>query len=78
MSALWVGVLVAAAGCYTLKLTGLSMPRALVEHPVAERVADLTVRHRMRHLEELLGAIAVWSELLTAARRRRSALAARL
>lgn len=46
--------------------------------PGAERVADLTVRHRMRHIEDLLGAIAVWSELLTAARRRRSALVARL
>lgn len=41
MNALWLGVLAAAAGCYALKLVGLSVPRALVEHPVAERVADL-------------------------------------
>lgn len=41
MSALWWGILVAAAGCYALKLVGLSMPRGLVEHPLAERVADL-------------------------------------
>ncbi len=41
MNALWVGVLVAAGGCYALKLAGLSMPRRLVEHPLAERVAEL-------------------------------------
>lgn len=41
MTALWVGVLVTAAGCYALKLAGLSVPRRVVEHPVAERVADL-------------------------------------
>ena len=41
MSALWIGVLAAAAGCYTLKLLGLSVPQRLVDHPVAERVADL-------------------------------------
>jgi branched-subunit amino acid transport protein len=38
---LWIGILVAAAGCYVLKLTGLSVPSRLLEHPVGERVADL-------------------------------------
>jgi hypothetical protein len=37
----WVAVLVGAAGCYLLKLAGLSVPPRLLEHPRAERVADL-------------------------------------
>jgi branched-subunit amino acid transport protein len=37
----WVAILVAAAGCYLLKLSGLSVPSAVLEHPVVERVADL-------------------------------------
>ena len=37
----WVALLAGAAGCYLLKLAGLSVPPALLEHPVAERVADL-------------------------------------
>lgn len=41
MSALWLAVLVAAAGCYLLKLAGLSVPQRVLAHPVAERVADL-------------------------------------
>ena len=41
MSALWVAVLVTAAGCYLLKLAGLSVPQAVLDHPVVERVADL-------------------------------------
>ena len=41
MSTLWVAVLVTAAGCYLLKLAGLSVPQAVLEHPVVERVADL-------------------------------------
>ncbi|MEZ0578622.1 AzlD domain-containing protein [Nocardioides sp. MH1] len=41
MSALWVAVLVAAAGCYLLKVAGLSVPQRVLSHPVAERVADL-------------------------------------
>lgn len=41
MSALWVAVLVTAVGCYLLKLAGLSVPQAVLEHPVVERVADL-------------------------------------
>ena len=41
MSALWLAVLLTAAGCYLLKLAGLSVPQAVLEHPVVERVADL-------------------------------------
>lgn len=38
---MWTAILVAAAGCYLLKLGGLSVPPAVLEHPVVERVADL-------------------------------------
>jgi uncharacterized membrane protein len=41
VSALWLTVLVTAVGCYLLKLAGLSVPQAVLEHPVVERVADL-------------------------------------
>ncbi len=37
----WAALLGAAAACYALKLSGLSVPPGLLEHPVAERVADL-------------------------------------
>jgi hypothetical protein len=38
---IWTAVLVTAVGCYLLKLAGLSVPAAVLEHPVVERVADL-------------------------------------
>ena len=37
----WLAILAAAAGCYLLKLGGLSVPSTVLEHPVVERVADL-------------------------------------
>lgn len=37
----WAAVLVAAAGCYLVKLAGLSVPPRLLEHPRVERAADL-------------------------------------
>ncbi len=37
----WAAVVVASIGCYLLKLAGLSVPAAVLEHPVVERVADL-------------------------------------
>jgi branched-subunit amino acid transport protein len=37
----WVAILGAGVGCYLLKLAGLSLPARVLEHPVAERVADL-------------------------------------
>ncbi len=41
MSATWVAVLATSAGCYLLKLGGLSVPPRVLEHPVLERIADL-------------------------------------
>ena len=38
---IWVAVLVAALGCYLLKLAGLSVPPGVLEHPLVARVADL-------------------------------------
>ena len=38
---MWAAVLVTAAGCYLLKLLGLSVPERVLEHPVVSRVADL-------------------------------------
>jgi uncharacterized membrane protein len=37
----WAAILVASAGCYLLKLVGLSLPPSVLEHPLVERVADL-------------------------------------
>ena len=37
---LWPVVLVAAVGCYALKLAGLSVPAAWVEHPWVTRVVE--------------------------------------
>ncbi|GAB6984813.1 AzlD domain-containing protein [Nocardioides pyridinolyticus] len=38
---MWTAVLLAALGCYLLKLGGLSVPPHLLERPLVERVADL-------------------------------------
>ncbi|WP_395659898.1 AzlD domain-containing protein [Nocardioides sp.] len=38
---IWVAVVVAALGCYLLKLAGLSVPPRVLERPLVERVADL-------------------------------------
>jgi branched-subunit amino acid transport protein len=38
---MWWAILGAAAGCYALKLTGMSIPAAVLERPVVERIADL-------------------------------------
>jgi len=38
---IWWAVLGAAAGCYLLKLAGLSVPARVLEHPLVERIADL-------------------------------------
>lgn len=37
----WTTILVASAGCYVLKLAGLSVPPTLLERPVVQRVAGL-------------------------------------
>lgn len=37
----WAAILVAGAGCYLLKLAGLSVPPKVLERPLVERIADL-------------------------------------
>lgn len=37
----WAAILGTAAGCYLLKLAGLSIPQRVLDHPVATRVAAL-------------------------------------
>jgi branched-subunit amino acid transport protein len=37
----WVAVLVTAAGCYALKLTGLTVPRSVLDNPRVRRFAEL-------------------------------------
>ena len=37
----WAAIILAGLGCYLLKLGGLSVPAAVLEHPVVERIADL-------------------------------------
>ena len=38
---MWTALLLACAGCYLLKLAGLSLPERVLAHPTVERVADL-------------------------------------
>ena len=38
---LWLAVLGCAAGCYLLKLAGMSVPERALAHPVLRRTADL-------------------------------------
>jgi branched-subunit amino acid transport protein len=37
----WLAILGAGAGCYLLKLAGVSLPARVLDHPVVERIADL-------------------------------------
>lgn len=37
----WVAILATAAGCYLLKLTGLSVPTKVLDQPLVQRIADL-------------------------------------
>lgn len=39
--ALWVAVLAGSAGCYVIKLAGLSVPDRILEHPRMRRVAAM-------------------------------------
>ena len=41
MTPLWIGILVGAAGCYLLKLAGLSVPKSVLERPRLLRIAGL-------------------------------------
>lgn len=38
---IWVGILLTAAGCYALKLAGLSVPQRVLDHNVIKRIAVL-------------------------------------
>lgn len=38
---MWAAILVTAAGCYALKLAGLSVPDRVLNRPLVRRVADL-------------------------------------
>jgi branched-subunit amino acid transport protein len=38
---MWLAVLVTAAGCYVLKVAGLSVPPRALDRPAVQRVADL-------------------------------------
>lgn len=37
----WGAILATAAGCYVLKLTGLSVPTKVLDQPLVQRIADL-------------------------------------
>ena len=37
----WLAILVTSAGCYALKLAGLSVPASWLAHPVVQRAAGL-------------------------------------
>ena len=37
----WGAILATAAGCYLLKLAGLSVPERILEHPVMAKISDL-------------------------------------
>ena len=37
----WLAILATAAGCYLLKLTGLSVPTKVLDRPLVQRIADL-------------------------------------
>ena len=41
MTDLWLGIVIMAAGCFALKLAGLSVPAGLLNHPLTVRAADL-------------------------------------
>jgi hypothetical protein len=41
VSATWAAVLATAAGCYGLKLAGLTIPRRVLDRPLIRRFAEL-------------------------------------
>ncbi len=38
---MWAAIILTGVGCYLLKLGGLSVPGAVLERPVVQRIADL-------------------------------------
>ena len=55
---MWTALLLGCAGCYLLKLAGLSLPARFLSHPTVERVADLIPVA----LLAALVAVQVWSD----------------
>lgn len=55
---MWIAILVAALGCYALKLAGLSLPPQVLARPHVARVADLIPVA----LLSALVAVQVWSQ----------------
>ena len=41
MTPLWLAIIIAAVGCYLLKLAGVSLPESILNHPKVQRVAGL-------------------------------------
>jgi len=41
MTPLWLAIMLAAVGCYLLKLAGVSLPDSILNHPKVQRVAQL-------------------------------------
>lgn len=54
---MWLAIGVAAAGCYALKIAGLSLPSLVLAHPTVERIADFVPVA----LLAALVAVQVWS-----------------
>lgn len=38
---MWAAIIFTGLGCYLLKIAGLSVPAAVLERPVVQRIADL-------------------------------------
>lgn len=55
---MWLAIVVAAVGCYALKLAGLSLPERVLHKPLVERVADFIPVA----LLAALVAVQVWSD----------------
>jgi branched-subunit amino acid transport protein len=41
VSSMWLAIMMAAVGCYLLKLAGVSLPESILNHPRVQRVAQL-------------------------------------
>jgi branched-subunit amino acid transport protein len=74
MSPLWLAILIAAVGCYLLKLAGVSLPESILNHAKVQRVAQFLPIAMLSALVavELFdggGSYALIGELLPALRR---------
>jgi branched-subunit amino acid transport protein len=41
MTRFWLAIILAAVGCYFLKVAGVSLPESILNHPKVQRVAEL-------------------------------------